>query len=132
MTDPITRIMVDFQQMKTFAEAPFIIERAHDVYLYDQQGKQYIDGIAGVFVVSVGHTNTNVMESIIDQLQRLTFSPPLVSANPPAMKLAEHLCALTPPEFNVVKIRQRRIGGDRGWTENGASVPQANWPPREV
>ncbi|MHB8627411.1 MAG: aminotransferase family protein [Aggregatilineales bacterium] len=104
MTDPIMRIMVDFQQMKAFAESPFIIERAHDVYLYDQHGKQYIDGLAGVFVVSVGHTNTFVMESIVDQMQRLTFSPPLVSANPPAMKLAERLCELTPSEFNVVKF----------------------------
>src|SRR5258708_17798038 len=104
MIDPVMRIMVDFQQMKAFAEAPFIIERAHDVYLYDEQGKQYIDGLAGVFVVSVGHTNASVMEAIIDQMQRLTFAPPLASANPPALKFAERLCELTPPEFNVVKF----------------------------
>ena len=96
--------MVDFQQMKAFAESPFIIERAQDIYLYDQQGKQYIDGLAGVFVVSVGHTNTSVMESIVDQMQRLTFAPPLVSANPPEIKLAERLCEITPPQFNVVKF----------------------------
>src|SRR5260370_20709435 len=99
MIDPVTRIMIDFQQMKAFAEAPFIIERAHDVYLYDQQGKQYIDGLAGVFVASVGHTNASVMEALIDQMQRLTFAPPLASANRPALKLAARLCSLTPPDL---------------------------------
>lgn len=53
MVNPVSRIMVDFKQMKEFSEHPFIIERAEDVYLYDDHGKQYIDGMAGVFVVSV-------------------------------------------------------------------------------
>ncbi len=57
MVDPISRLMVDFKQMKVFVEAPFIIERAQDISLYDDHGKQYIDGIAGVFVASVGHAH---------------------------------------------------------------------------
>jgi adenosylmethionine-8-amino-7-oxononanoate aminotransferase len=104
MTHPVSRIMVDFQQMKAFAEAPFIIDRAEGIYIYDDQGKQYMDGLAGVFVVSVGHGNTAVMEAIVDQMQRLTFAPPLASANWPAIKLAERLSQLTPPQFNVVKF----------------------------
>src|SRR5258706_12237431 len=104
MVNPVSRIMVDFQQMKTFAEDPFIIERAEDIYLYDDHGKQYIDGLSGVFVVSVGHSNSTVLETIVDQMQRLTFSPPLASANIPAMKLAERICELPPPDFNVVKF----------------------------
>jgi adenosylmethionine-8-amino-7-oxononanoate aminotransferase len=102
--NPIARIMVDFQQMKEFVEQPFVVERAHDVYLYDEHGKEYIDGLAGVFVASVGHSNPTVMESVIDQLQRLTFAPPLVSTNRPAIQLAERLCALTPPQYNLVKF----------------------------
>ncbi len=104
MPDPVARIMVDFKQMKEFTENPFIIERAEDIYLYDDHGKQYIDGLAGVFVVSVGHSNASVLESITDQMQRLTFAPPLASANPPAIKLAERLCEMTPPQFNTVKF----------------------------
>lgn len=104
MSDQVARIMVDFQQMKAFAEDPFIVERAEDVYLFDDHGKQYIDGLAGVFVVSVGHGNTSVMEAVMDQMQRLTFAPPLASANIPAMKLAERICELTPEQFSVVKF----------------------------
>lgn len=102
--NPVSRIMVDFKQMKEFSENPFIIERAQDIYLYDDHGKQYIDGIAGVFVVSVGHANATVLESISDQMQRLTFAPPLASANPTSIKLAEKLCGLLPSQFNTVKF----------------------------
>jgi adenosylmethionine-8-amino-7-oxononanoate aminotransferase len=103
MTNPISRIMVDFVQMKSFVESPFVIDRAEGVYLYDADGKDYIDGIAGVFVASVGHRNTTVLESIVDQLNQLTFAPPLVSTNTPALKLAEKIADLTPPQFNRVK-----------------------------
>jgi adenosylmethionine-8-amino-7-oxononanoate aminotransferase len=104
MVNPISRIMVDFKQMKEFSADPFVIERAEGVYLYDDDGKEYIDGLAGVFVVSVGHANSSILEAIMDQAQRLSFAPPLVSANPPAIKLAEKLCGLLPSQFNVVKF----------------------------
>ncbi|GAB4461269.1 MAG: aspartate aminotransferase family protein [Anaerolineae bacterium] len=102
--EPLARIMVDFKQMKEFAKDPFIIERGQGIYLYDINGKEYIDGIAGVFVASVGHANPAVLESITSQLERLTFAPPLASTNPPALRLAERLSALTPPQFNLVKF----------------------------
>lgn len=104
MVNPVSRIMVDFKQMKEFSENPFVIDRAEDVYIYDEQGKQYLDGLAGVFVVSVGHSNSSILEAIMDQAQRLAFAPPLASANVPAMKLAERLCELTAPHFNLVKF----------------------------
>jgi adenosylmethionine-8-amino-7-oxononanoate aminotransferase len=104
MVNPVSRIMVDFKQMKEFSADPFVVERAEDIYLYDDQGKQYIDGLAGVFVVSVGHSNAAIIEAIMDQAQRLAFAPPLISANPTAVKLAERLCALMPEQFNVVKF----------------------------
>jgi adenosylmethionine-8-amino-7-oxononanoate aminotransferase len=104
MVNPVSRIMVDFKQMKEFSADPFVVERAEDIYLYDENGKQYIDGLAGVFVVSIGHANTSIIEAVMDQAQRLAFAPPLASANPPAIKLAEKLCSLMPSHFNVVKF----------------------------
>jgi adenosylmethionine-8-amino-7-oxononanoate aminotransferase len=104
MVNPISRIMIDFKQMKEFSADPFVVERAEGIYLYDENDKEYIDGLAGVFVVSVGHANPSILEAIMDQAQRLSFAPPLVSANPPAIKLAEKLCGLLPSQFNVVKF----------------------------
>lgn len=104
MVNPVSRIMVDFQQMKAFSDDPFIVERAEGIYLYDDHGKQYIDGLAGVFVVSVGHGNSSIIEAVMDQMNRLVFAPPLASANTPAMQLAERISQLTPSQFNLVKF----------------------------
>ncbi len=104
MVNPISRLMVDFKQMKEFVEAPFVVERAKDIYLYDDNGKQYIDGIAGVFVASVGHANPRVLHAIAEQIQRLTFAPPLHSTSQVAIRLAERLCNLFPEQFNTVKF----------------------------
>jgi beta-alanine--pyruvate transaminase len=100
----VSRVMVDFQQMKDFSEHPFIVERADGVYLYDAHGKRYLDGLAGVFVVSVGHGNAAVIETIMDQLHQVTFAPPLAATNTPALRLAERLSELTPAQFNVFKF----------------------------
>ena len=96
--------MVDFKQMKEFVDAPFVIERAEGIFLYDDHGKQYIDGIAGVFVASVGHSNPSVLRAISEQMQRLTFAPPLHSTTQTALDLAERLCKLLPEQFNTVKF----------------------------
>jgi adenosylmethionine-8-amino-7-oxononanoate aminotransferase len=104
MTNPIARIMVDFKQMKQFVEDPLVIERGQGIYLWDVDGKEYIDGLAGVFVASVGHANPAIIESITEQLHTLTFAPPLASTNTSAIALAARLSELTPPEYNLVKF----------------------------
>ena len=75
MTNPIARIMVDFKQMKQFVEDPLVFERGQGIHLWDVHGKEYIDGLAGVFVASVGHANPAIIETIAEQLHTLTFAP---------------------------------------------------------
>lgn len=104
MTNPIARIMVDFKQMKQFVEDPLVFERGQGIYLWDVDGKEYIDGLAGVFVSSVGHANPTIVEVVAEQLHTLTFAPPLASTNTAAIALAERLCELTPPNYNLVKF----------------------------
>jgi adenosylmethionine-8-amino-7-oxononanoate aminotransferase len=104
MTNPIARIMVDFKQMKQFIEDPLVIERGQGIHLWDVDGKEYIDGLAGVFVASVGHANPTIIESITDQLHKLTFAPPLASTNTAAIALAARLSKLTPPQYNLFKF----------------------------
>ena len=104
MKDLVKHVMVDFVQMSEFAQKPFIIERGDGIMLYDVDGKAYIDGLSGVFVVGTGHNNPYVVEAIREQLAALSFAPPLHSTNVPALKLAELIMQLTPPQYNTVKF----------------------------
>lgn len=104
MKELVKHVMVDFVQMKEFAERPFIIERGDGIYLTDIDGKRYIDGLSGVFVVGTGHNNPTIVQALRDQLEVLAFAPPLHSTNPPALKLAQLVIDVTPSQYNTVKF----------------------------
>ncbi len=50
-----SRIMVDFNQMKSFGQDPLILDRGEGIRVTDVFGKTYIDGLSGVFTVNLGH-----------------------------------------------------------------------------
>ena len=73
--EEVKHLVVDFKQMKEFCEDPFVIVRAEGVRYWDQRGKEYLDGLSGVFVVNVGHGNRRVIDAVTEQMKRLTFAP---------------------------------------------------------
>ncbi len=100
----LEHLVLDFQQMRDFATDPFIIESGDGIRITDTKGKTYIDGLSGVFVVSLGHRNQAVLEAMHAQLQALSFAPPLHGTNPRAIELAESLRQITPAGIGSVKF----------------------------
>ena len=77
-----------------------IVERAEGIYIYDTDGKRYIDGSGGSSVVtSIGHGVKEVPEAMYRQAQRISFSPAHVFANQPAIDLAFLIAELAPGEM---------------------------------
>ncbi len=102
--DILKHTVLDFRQMSTFVENPLIFERAEGVHYWDTQGKHYWDGISGIFVAAVGHRNPRVIQALKEQMERLTFAPPLHGANAPAVAFAARLAELAPGDLNTVKL----------------------------
>src|SRR5215216_7495186 len=100
----VTRLVLDFMQMEEFAKDPFVIASAEGIRLRATDGREYIDGLAGVFTVSLGHGNAAIIEAITQQLNTLAFAPPLHGTNPPAIELAKELVDFAPPGFGAVKF----------------------------
>jgi len=100
----LEHLILDFAQMREFARDPFVITEGDGICITDQDGKSYIDGLSGVFAVSVGHGNRAVVEAMSAQLQTLGFAPPLHSTNLRAIELAELLRQVTPPGIGTVKF----------------------------
>jgi adenosylmethionine-8-amino-7-oxononanoate aminotransferase len=96
-------VMVDFNQMKAFSADPLIMVDGKGITLTDIQGKQYIDGLSGVFAVSVGHGNEEIIQAIAAQHRRLSFSSPIMTTTDRALELASELIRLTEGRFDVVK-----------------------------
>jgi adenosylmethionine-8-amino-7-oxononanoate aminotransferase len=95
--------MVDFNQMSAFSQNPLILVEGHGITVTDHQGRQYIDGLSGVFAVSLGHGNDEIIDAITAQHRRLSFSSPSLSTNDRALELAAELLRITDGRYEVVK-----------------------------
>jgi adenosylmethionine-8-amino-7-oxononanoate aminotransferase len=96
-------VMVDFNQMKTFSSAPLIMVEGDGIRLTDDRGRSYIDGLSGVFAVSLGHGNREIIDAITAQHHRLSFSSPIMTTTDRALELARELIRVTGGRFDVVK-----------------------------
>lgn len=65
-----------------------VIDRAEGIYLYDVDGKRYIDGSAGSsVVVNIGHGVQSVNEAMFEQAKKVSFAAPHVFSNEPLIRL---------------------------------------------
>ncbi len=81
------------------AEVPVIV-RGEGPYIWDKDGKRYLDGLSGLFVVQVGHGRVELAEAAAKQASELAYFPVWSHAHPQALALAERLAALTPGDLN--------------------------------
>lgn len=93
-----------FQTRTKFQKAPLLICEADGIYYKDVNGKKYIDGLAGVFVVNVGHNNRLIIEAMKEQLDRVAFAPAIQGTNPRAIELAKLVAEIVPPPLSVVQF----------------------------
>ena len=78
------------------------IVRGEGHKIWDDQGREYIDGLAGLFVVQVGHGRTELAETALKQAEKLAFFPIWSYAHPAAIELAERLAQGAPGDLNRV------------------------------
>jgi adenosylmethionine-8-amino-7-oxononanoate aminotransferase len=100
----LRHIMLDYRQMTEFVKDPFIVARADGIRFWDVHGKEYLDGLAGIFVVNVGYNNPRVIEAVRRQVETLPFNPPMHGTNPRAVELANLLAEITPGDLTTARL----------------------------
>jgi len=55
---------------------PIAVQRAEGVYLYDYEGKRYIDFSSGLMNVNIGHGNQRITEAVVRQMQEVSYVTP--------------------------------------------------------
>ena len=83
------------------AHVPVIV-RGEGVRIFDDNGRSYLDGLAGLFVVQVGHGRADLAAVAAAQAGELAFFPLWSYAHPQAIELAERLAHLAPGDLNRV------------------------------
>ena len=80
--------------MGTYARQQVVFVRGEGARLWDSEGREYLDFLAGIAVTGVGHCHPRVAEAIANQARTLMHVSNLFH-NPLQAKLAERLCGLT-------------------------------------
>jgi 4-aminobutyrate--pyruvate transaminase len=76
---------------------PLVIERGKGVFLYDSEGKAYIDSMAGLWCTALGYGNEELVEAASTQMRKLSFGHLFAfKSHDPAIELAEKLKEIAP------------------------------------
>jgi adenosylmethionine-8-amino-7-oxononanoate aminotransferase len=86
---------------ETGGQVPVVV-RGEGARIWDDRGRQYLDGLSGLFVVQVGHGRRELAEAAAKQASDLAFFPLWSYAHPAAIELAERLAHHAPGDLNRV------------------------------
>jgi adenosylmethionine-8-amino-7-oxononanoate aminotransferase len=97
-----TRLWHPFADMGTVRHAELVIERGEDVWVWDRDGRRYLDATASLWYANVGHGRPEIAAAVADQMARLeAYSAFGDFANEPALELAEALAQRAPMDARV-------------------------------
>jgi len=91
-----------FTANRQFKKAPRLLTRAEGMYYWDKDGRQVLDGVAGLWCVNAGHARPRITRAIQEQAAEMDFAPPFQMGHPKAFELADRVAAIAPPGMDKV------------------------------
>jgi beta-alanine--pyruvate transaminase len=91
-----------FTANRSFKQRPRMISRAKGMYYYTPEGREVIDGAAGLWCCNAGHNRDEITQAIQAQAQELDYSPAFQFGHAGGFALASRLAQLAPGDLNHV------------------------------
>src|ERR1700758_4318101 len=103
-TRDVETLVHPYVNLASFRDSgPLIIERGQGVYVYDTEGKPYIEGMAGLWCTALGYGNEELVEAAAAQMRKLSFAHLFTGkSHDPAIELAEKLKEIAPVPISKV------------------------------
>lgn len=90
------------QQSSWLGEEPTVVDRAEGPWLFDVDGRRYLDGVSSLWVTTFGHREPEIDAAIVAQLGRLDHATFLGATHVPGIELAEQLVRTAPAGLSRV------------------------------
>jgi adenosylmethionine-8-amino-7-oxononanoate aminotransferase len=85
------------------SDGPVTLVRGKGVYVWDADGRRYLDGLASLWNVSVGHGRAEIARAVAAQMRALSFAPTLLGfSSEPAQQLAARIARMAPAGLDRV------------------------------
>lgn len=91
-----------FTSNRQFKENPRLFVAAKDMHYQTHDGRQVLDGTAGLWCVNAGHCRPQIVEAIHRQVATMDFAPTFQMGHPGAFELANRLTKLLPGDLDHV------------------------------
>lgn len=85
---------------RSLRSTPMVASRAQEAYIFDAQGKPYLDACGGAAVSCLGHAHPDVLAAMHRQIDRLAYAHTSFFTSDAVEQLAEHLTRTAPGELN--------------------------------
>src|ERR1700688_5147044 len=91
-----------FTANRQFKATPRLLARADGMYYWTQDGREVLDGVAGLWCVNAGHGRREISEAVTKQLNTMEFAPTFQMGHPIAFELANRLAKIAPPGLDRI------------------------------
>lgn len=102
LPDDLNAFWMPFTANRNFKASPRLFSSASDMHYRTPDGRQVLDGTAGLWCSNAGHCRPPITRAIADAAATLDFAPSFQLAHPAAFELADRLAALFPDGLDHV------------------------------
>ncbi len=91
-----------FTANRQYKDAPRLLAHAKGMHFWTADGRQILDGTAGLWCVNAGHGREQISQAVARQLQTLDYAPAFQMGHPPGFDLANRLVRIAPAGLDHV------------------------------
>ena len=95
-TPDLAHWWMPFTANRQFKAAPRLLARAKAMHYETPEGRQVLDGAAGLWCVNAGHGRAEITQAVAHQLETLDYAPPFQMGHPMGFDLANRLAEIAP------------------------------------
>src|SRR5690554_2071517 len=98
----LSNLWMPFTANRQFKSSPRLLAKAKGMYYTSHDGRQILDGTAGLWCVNAGHGRQKIVEAVGAQVGKMDYAPAFQMGHPLAFQLASRLAALLPGDLDHV------------------------------
>src|SRR6187549_1964097 len=91
-----------FSANRHFKANPRILSHARGVHYWTAEGREILDGVAGLWCVNAGHGRKEISQAVARSLEQMDFAPPFQMGHPQAFDLANRIRKIAPAGLDHV------------------------------
>ncbi len=111
-----------FTANRQFKSRPRLLAKASAMHYWTPEGRQILDGVAGLWCVNAGHGRREITEAVSRQIAEMDYAPPFQMGHPGAFQLANEVVEWLPDGLDHVFFTNSRERGYHGVGFGGISV----------